>query len=61
MIKNIYSVLCAEIIEDVRTHLISYINCIEGLKTAQFPAILPNVNIGSYWSIEPPKDKVIKL
>lgn len=61
MIKNVYSILCTQIIEDVRTHLTSYINCVEGLKTKLLPAVLPNLNVGSLWSVEPPMGNPIKF
>jgi hypothetical protein len=49
MINNIWSIVCANIIIDSRTNLVSYINCLEELSTPKLPVIVPMISIGTLW------------
>ena len=49
MIRNIWSVLCRDIITDQESNTVSYIRCIEEGATAKLPARIGPVFLGTLW------------
>lgn len=49
MVENVWCILCKEIVEDSRTHLMSYINCFEEMVTKKLPGNAPPFGIGTLW------------
>ena len=49
MIENIWSIVCADIITDNRTNLVSYINCLEELSVPKLPVVVPLISVGTLW------------
>ena len=61
MIKNILTVICQSIITDKETNLVSYLNCIEQIKSPQFPIRLPFVSLGMLWQKTEEKSLTLKV
>ena len=61
MITNLWNVLCKRVIVDRQTNLVSYIDCINDLQARKLPAILPSLDLGTIWLIEPQKSKQEKF
>jgi hypothetical protein len=49
MIRNIWSILCRDIITDQETNSVSYIHCIEEGAAPTLPTIVTPIYIGTLW------------
>ena len=49
MINNILCIVCKDIVEDSKTRMVSYLNCIEQVAVKKFPAHLPELTLGTTW------------
>jgi len=48
-VKLLWGILCSRIITDSQTNTVSYIDCIEEIKTPKLPVKLLSCSIGSLW------------
>lgn len=51
-VKNIWSVLCRDILVDQETNSVSYIRCIEEASASEFPTQINSAYLGSLWEKE---------
>ncbi|MCK4993959.1 MAG: hypothetical protein KAS13_02765 [Candidatus Omnitrophica bacterium] len=51
MIKNLFSILCQDFIEEKDTRLITYIKQIESVASAKLPVRIPFVSLCTLWQV----------
>ena len=61
MIKNVLCIFCKDIIEDARTKMISFINCIDEIVVQKLPIKLPELNFGSTWIKDSMEEENLKV
>jgi hypothetical protein len=58
MIRNVWSILCKDILTDQETNSVSYIHCIEEGAAIVLPTLLFPVSIGTLWEKDTDKEEL---
>jgi hypothetical protein len=57
MIRNIWSILCRDILIDQETNAVSYLQCIEEVGAGVLPMVITQVSIGTLWEKNTDRDE----
>jgi hypothetical protein len=57
MIRNVWSILCRDILTDQETNSVSYIHCIEEGAALSLPTLLFPVSVGTLWEKNTDKEE----
>jgi hypothetical protein len=57
MIRNVWSILCKEILTDQETNSVSYVHCIEEGAAFVLPTLLFPISVGTLWEKDTDQDE----